>query len=412
MAFPGQIGDATMSTAVGALKNVYDNYVERQQNLKHRAIDEIAKSLSKYSPGGNGYFGAINDAGNESIGAIGETEQFRSIDSEDYQQWKVVPKVMVAPIEFSGLVAAAAEGDEESFVGIVVDALDLAKERLLKDENRQFYGMGTGSLCVAASSLSAAATNFTVDSVQYLRENMVLDWVSSGTTTVTAASARIIKLDRVNQIVYLSTSLTHVVASGDFACKENIQDSAASDGKEMMGLRGIVDDATDVQTFQNIDRNTYTIWRARRIDASSANLTSDLLQRLIDDVAVSCGEEPNKLIMHRRQRRSYLNLVVPQKRYASGDMDSGFSKLEFNGMELWLDYDCQTDTVYAINLDKIRKFELQALGMGKHDGSDTFLRKSNFDIFQAYWRHYCNFGTSQSNAHGKIKGLAVPTGLA
>lgn len=410
--FPGQIGDTSLATNVGNLKNVYDSMVERQQNLKHRAIDEVAKSLTKYSPGGNGYFGAINDAGNESIGAINETEQFRSIDSEDYQQWKVIPKVMVGPIEFSGLVAAAAEGNEESFVGAVVDALDLAKERLLKDENRQFYGMGTGSLCVAASSLSAAATNFTVDSVQYLRENMVLDWAGAGTTTVTASAARIIKIDRVNNIVYLSQSLNHVVASGDYAVKQNILTSAPADGKEMMGLRGIVDDATDVQTFQAIDSNTYTIWRARRIAAAGANLTSDLLQRLIDDVAVSCGNEPDKLIMHRRQRRQYLNLVVPQKRYADGGMDTGFSKLEFNGMELWLDYDCQADTVYAITLDKLRKFELEAMGMGKHDGSDTFLRKSNFDIFQAYWRHYVNFGTSQRNAHGKISGLAVPTGLA
>jgi hypothetical protein len=155
-------------------------------------------------------------------------------------------------------------------------------------------------------------------------------------------------------------------------------------------------------------------WRSRRIAASSANLTSDLLQRLIDDVAIldPDGQEPDLMIMHRRQRRKYLDIVVPQKRYMDGDMDAGFKKLSFNGTDFLLDKDCQTDVVYALRKDKIRKFELEALGMGRHEGSDTFLRLVNQDVFQAYWRHYCNFGTSSRLSHGKITGLAVPTGIS
>lgn len=404
------MADTNLSSIAGALKQVYDDYVERQQNLKHRAMDEIAKSLSKYSPGGQGYFGAINNYGNESVGAINEEENFRTIDSESYQQWKVGPKVLVAPIQFSGLVSAAADSDEEAFCAVVVDALDLAKERLLKDENRQFFGLGNGFLASSSAAAASNVTSFTVQSAQYLRDNMVVDIYSGATLTV--AGIRISKVDKVNNIVYFSTSLGAAVATTDHIVKQNIRVSAPADGKEMMGLRGIVDDSTDLTTFQNIDSTASLQWRGRRIDASSANLTSDLMQRLIDDVAVLGGDEPDKLIMHRKQRRKYLDLVVPQKRYQDGDMDTGFQKLSFNGMELWLDFDCQDDTVYAIKLDKIRKFELEAMGMGKHDGSDTFLRAVNQDVFQAYWRHYCNFGTSKRNAHGKIIGLAKPTGVS
>ena len=35
---------STMTSAAGILKRVYGDYVSQQQNLKHRAIDEIAKS--------------------------------------------------------------------------------------------------------------------------------------------------------------------------------------------------------------------------------------------------------------------------------------------------------------------------------------------------------------------------------
>lgn len=400
-----------VSTIAGALKRVYGQY-QKQQNLSHKAIDEIGKSLTKYSPGGAGYFGAINDYGNESVGAINETEAFRTIDNEDYQQWKVSPKVLVAPIQFSGLSAASADSDDESFVSIVVDALNMAKERLLKDENRQFFGLGTGTLCSPAGTISSAATSFSVDSAQYLRANMVIDICAAGSSTEVVSSIRISDVDKVNNVVYLAAALGASLTVANELVKENIRANQPSDGKEMMGLRGIVDDSTDLTTFENLNALTNRIWRGRRIDASSANLTSDLLQRLLDDVRILGGETPDMIVMHPKQRRKYLDIVVPQKRYTSQDMDAGSGKLSFNGIDLFLEEDCQEATVYALTKKHLQKFELEALGMGKHEGSDTFLRAVGQDVFQAYWRHYCNFGSGKRNAHGKITNLAKPTGVA
>lgn len=398
-----------LSTITGNLKNVYADFLKSTQNLKARAIDEIGKSMTKYSPGGAGFFGAINDYGNESVGAITETESFRTIDNENYVQFKVSPKVLVAPIEFSGLVAAAADQDEEAFVSVVVHALDKARERLLSDENRQFYGFGTGLLANPAGNAASNVTSFSVDSTQYLRANMVIDVFNGATKTID--SKRISSVDRVNNVVFFATSLGAALITTDALVKENIRDSAPSDGKEMMGLRGIVDDGTDLTTFENIDASSNREWRGLRISASSANLTSDLLQRLLDSVETLSGTMPDKIITHQKQRRKYLDITVPQKRYMDGAMDTGFTKLSFNGYEMWLDKDCQTDTVYAIRLADIHKFELEPLAMGRHEGSDTFLRKVNSDTFQAYWRHYCNFGTSNRRSHGKIVSLAKGNGV-
>lgn len=398
-----------LAAIAGALKRVYGEYT-KQQNLSHKALDQISKSLKKYSPGGEGYFGAINREGNESIGAITENESFRSIDNEVYAQYRVQPKINVAPIEFSGLSAAAASSDDEAFVNIVVDALDMAKERLLKDENRQFFGLGTGLLASPSGAVASDATSFIVSSAQYLRPNMVVDIFQS--TTKTVDSRRIISVDKVANRVVFATSIGAALNATSEIVKENIRDSAPADGKEMMGLRGIVDDGTDLTTFENLDASALPIWRARRIATGAANLSSDLLQRLIDDVEVLGGELPDMLIMHQLQRRKYLDIVVPGKRYLDGKMDTGFAKLTFNGIDLFLDPDCQQDTVYALTKKNMQKFELEAMGMGKHDGSDTFLRRVGSDVFQAYWRHYCNFGTDKRNAHGKLVGLAVPTGVA
>lgn len=398
------------TSIAGLVKQIYDDYVERMQNLKHRAIDEIGKSAKKYNAGGQGFYGAINDYGNESGGAQNEAESFRTIDAENYAQYKVSPKINIWPIEFSGLSAAVADTDEEAFASSVVDALDMARERLLSDENRQFYGLGNGELATPAASYTAAVISVTVVDSQYLRRNMVVDSFAGASKSID--SRRIFRVDRVNNVIYFGTSLGVAVATTDVIVKENIRDSAPTDGKEMMGLRGIVDDSTDLTTFQNISAAASDEWRALRIDANSANLSSDLLQRLIDDVAILGGEEPDTLITHPKQRRKYLDLVVPQKRYMEGSMDTGFTKLSFNGKELWLDKDCQADTVYAIKKSAIRKFEVLPLQMGSHDGSDKFLRKVGSDVFQAYWRHYCNFGTGKRNLHGKLVDLAKPSGLS
>lgn len=403
------MADTNTTSITDALKNVYGDYLARQQNLSHKTYDEIGKSSKKYNAGGKGFFGGINDFGNESGGAINEEEQFRTIDSEGYAQYKVVPKVNYSAIQFSGLVAESANSDVEAFADVVVDALDRAKERLCKDMNRQFFGKGDGLLAKPGGTVSSSATSFSVDSAQYLRKNMVIDIFNGASKSVD--SYRIQEVDKSANVVYFSTQISVAVTAGSEMVKENIRDSAPTDGKEMMGLRGITDDATELTTFENLDASTSRIWRGVRI-SSATNLSSDLLQRLLDDVRIAGGEDPDLILMHNKQRRKYLDIVVPQKRYQDQTLDAGHSKLSFNGMDLMLDEDCQVDTVYAINKKFLQRYEVLPLSIGRHNGSDQSLRIANYDIYQEYWRQYCNFGTDKRNAHGKLVSLLTPSGLS
>lgn len=403
--------DTNTSSVAGIAKRVYDNYVETQQNLKTRSMDQVAKSLTNYSPGGEGYFGAIDDYGNETIGAINEEETFRPIDSEHYAQWKVIPKVNVGPIQFSGLASKALDGGDESFAKAVVDALDKARQRLNKDENRQFFGSGSGVL-TSPGTAASNVTSFTVSSAQYLRANQVVDIYTSTGGTIVVSGVRLTDVSKVNSIAYIAASLGVALASTNVIVKQNILVNAPADGKEMMGLSGITDDSTLLSTFQNLSALNSQIWRGLQIAAGGSNLTSDLLQRLIDDIEVLGGEQIDMLMIHNKQRRKYLDITVPQKRYMDGDMDTGYKSLEFNGIDLFLDEDCPTDSVFAIKKSFVRKFELKPMAMGSHDDSDIFLRIANQDVFQAYWSHYCNFGTSKRNATGRISGLATPSGVS
>lgn len=399
---------STRGNAGERLKRVYDLYAKETQNLKHQIVDTLGKSSKKYSVDGEGFFGAINDYGNEAVGAINEDERFRTVDTEHYAQWKVTPKVLSAPIEFTGLFAEAAKDDDASFAAAVMKDLERAKDRLLADKNRQFFGMGTGLLCSPTATVASNLTSFTVDSTQYLRRNMVVDMFSGATKTVD--SIRISRVDSANNVVHLATSLGAQVDATVEIVKENIRDSAASDGKEMMGLRGIVDDGTDLTTFQNIDASANDEWQSIRIDADSANLTSDLLQRLEDDVRIASGEEGDTYIGHVKQRRKYLDIVVPEKRYMDGKMDAGFTRLTFNGKEFLLDKDCQSNTIYLIKKSEIKRFSLKDLSLVGHEDSGNYLRIAGYDKYEAAWIEYGNLGTGSRKCHGKIVNLAKPSG--
>jgi hypothetical protein len=80
---------------------------------------------------------------------------------------------------------------------------------------------------------------------------MVVDIFNGANKSVD--SIRINNVDKVNNIVYFNNSLSCSLTAASVIVKENVSDSAATDGKEMMGLRGIVDDGTDLTTFQNLD---------------------------------------------------------------------------------------------------------------------------------------------------------------
>lgn len=402
---------ASLTTLAGLLKRIQSGEVVDQQNLEARAMDQIAKSTKKYNAGGQGFYGAINDYGNESVGALNETEQFRTIDNEDYQQYVVLPKIMNGPVQITGLAAEAADSDDEAFAEAVMKEVEGAKKRLRKDMNRQFFGIGTGVLGNPAQAVASNLTSFTVASAQYFRKNMVVDSQSQG-VELSVSHNRILNVDKVNNIIYLTNSVGVSLAATDIISKENVRSNQPTGGKEMMGLNGIVDDSTLLTTFQGLSAASLFEWRGVSIAASGANITSDLCQRLIDDVGTLGGQDPDTLITHKLQRRKYLDLVVPEKRFQDLKLDAGFQKLSFNGIELWLDVDCQSSSVYAISRNRIYRFEVSPMSMGGLDGSDTWLRATNFDQFQAYWKYYGNFGTDKRNAHGKLTGLATPAGIA
>ena len=388
------------------LKNVYDKMIVEAQNLSADLLDKISKAAERPKTGGAQFVIALNDYGNESAKAINEDDDFGTTTSEHYINPVVNAKITVAPFSMSGLARAVSEGDDMAFAQVAAQEMKRSKDRLRATENRMLFGYGTGLLATQVGAVSGQT--ITVDSVQYLRVNMIIDICTAGSATETASSVKISAINPSTKVVTLVGTISSALDTNEFVL-ENTRASQPSDGKEMMGLRGICDNGTDVATFEGISVSGKPVWQATRTDASSASLTEDMLQQLIDDVAIRSGEDVDTLVTHRKQRRKALDIATPQKRYNDGSLALGHKDISFNGLSLFLDKDAQPDTIYAFPLKQLLMFEIEPIKLGREDGSDVFLRTTNTDTFQAYWRHYANFGVRKRNCFGKLVSLAVPT---
>lgn len=392
----------TTTTLGGLIKRVYGKGIVQQQNKAAFLYKMLPKSI--YKPKGVGFYPAVSVAGNQQGGgAINESEALRTAGNEDVQQFVITPKVNEWTVQITGLARAVSEGDEASFATGLIRQLDEALENLLKDVNRQSFGRGNGLL--ATVSTTSTGTTHTFDTVQYLKPAMVIDAYTG--TTRSVDSATISSVDRANNQATFSASIT--LTADDQIVREETRVSAASDGKEMAGTTLIIDDGTVATTFQGLSRSTYPILRGNVIAAGSVNLTNDLLQRAADEVSIVGDGRIDMLISRHGQRRKYLDLTTPDKRFLDDKLDRGYQYIYWNGLKYFIDVDCPKSEIIGLTQKYLERFEVRGIHLADDDNS-ILKWNGTADVFIAYYRLYANIGSLKPNAHFRLTGLNEPTG--
>ncbi len=406
---PTQVGITTRATSLGHLKQVYDKRVVTQQNLIAKSWSQFPKSSIKVAGHGQGFFQSVNLLGNEAGGPINELEEFRPADTEETEFAQITPKVLIWPVEFSGLSDSIAKNaGVEAVVPNIRYNIDLAMERMLKELNFETYADGLGTYTLVNGAV-AASTTIVVDSVQYLRENMVIDIFNAAGTVKQADSVRIVTVVDTTETITVNTAVT--VDDNAIIVKENVLDSAPADGKGIAGLLRIIDDGTVSGTFENIDRSVATgfaKWRSAIVNAGVAAITNDLLQRTYDRTIIAGGDPSDMICSHFLQARRYLQVVTPLKRFQDDELDSGHTSIRWNGMRWVIDVDVQTAVVYFLNQAHILRYEVEPVHLADRDNS-VFKWIPRADRYFAYFRYYGNLGSDKPNASARLENLSVPT---
>jgi len=316
-------------------------------------------------------------------------------------------------IQVSGPTMAASRGDK----GAIVRALDAEMKGvtsdLRKELNYQMHNDGTSRRCLVNGDPSTGTT-LTVDSpgTNYLLDGMIIAIVGDDDGVPNDATATITTVDSSTEVT-VSAALDTNIDDNDWVIRYGSTDSAGilpSDSYEMMGIKGIVDDSTYVDTLHALSRGTYAWWKCSTHstdDNSGTNrdLDLDLIQASISAVEKN-GGKTNLIISSHDLRDAYAALVVADKRFVNTlDLDGGFKALEYNGIPWIADVDCQPNTVFFIDTEHLQIMQMSGWDWMNKDGA-TLSRVADTDAYEAVLYWYADLTTDRPRAHSFLRDVA------
>lgn len=242
---------------------------------------------------------------------------------QKYEDFNGTLKYAVKQIEISGFALEVAERNAAVFVNLLTGETEGVTNDLRKDLNRQCYGNSTGALCAVTAD---GSNTVTVDSVQYLRVGMYVDFIDSTDDSVDATNRKITAINQSTKVV------TYDGADGTFTTDHRLC-VVGNWKKELTGLEQITNSTTYPSLFgvdASVAGNEW--WQSNRVDGSGGNFDEDLAQQLLDQCGES-GYETELIITTRGIRRRYVNTLKAQKRWNDGNagkLHGGFKYIDFN----------------------------------------------------------------------------------
>lgn len=343
---------------------------------------------------------------------------------------KVFHKYLYASFDITGPDMERARNKTDAFVVGLSDRMASLTRSFTKDANFQTYLSGTGIYTpvrfIAGGGIGA--NQIDVDTAKYLRIGRRLDfWDDSAVNllfgsanssvlanffTVTAIDPKGGQLNGTKQTarVTLSNNRPAGIAVPDGVMPETgLATASTAVGIFLNGLGAIVDDGTNIGTFQGINRTTFPQWKASIFGNSGTprDLTLQLMQLLVDVPETISGQPIDLIVGSYNARNQYLQLLVSQKRFMAEKADGGFPTLEYNGKTFLVDVDCQDDSIYGLNRGTIKRFGLFEPKFDDSDGNVLKYTGTNGDTFVGFLKMYGNLGTEQANANAKIADLNV-----
>lgn len=324
---------------------------------------------------------------------------------------RVYHKYLYGTFELTGPDIERARTQRDAFVVSLQDRMNAITQSFFKDCNFQTYLPGTGIYAKVASN--PGSSQLVLDTVKYLRVGRRIDvWDDSASNMLEAAATNnrvILAINPATKTITMNATLAAAAAPDGIVPETGVAAGASTGvGIFLNGLGAIVDDGTNITTFQGVSRSTYPAWKATVLGNSGTAraLTLTLMQLLCDIPQAQSGKEIDLLIGSLNARNAYLQLVVNQKRFTDDKLDGGYASLDYNGKKFMVDVDCQDDTIYGLNKGSIKRFGMLAPKFDDTDGS--VLKTLAFqDKFTGWFKMYGNLGTDQSNCHAKITDIPV-----
>jgi len=328
-------------------------------------------------------------------------------------------------IQLSYEVMRASRSDKGAFVR----AMDLEQKGLVNDvarqRNRALAGYGSEVLAVittgATSTLQTienpGGVSGTVNPGRFLKPGMVIVVTDpTGTTIRSTTTASVVSVS--GSVLTLSTSIasttSDIITLGTSTLVSTGQGSFSD---ASMGILGLVDNGTFVQTIFGLNRNaTANAFFNSTVMTNVGVINTDILQRGVDNCEEVSGEMIDKFVCHSSVRREISKMTEADRRYASdakpANYDAGTlagankKDLTYNGWSFRTDKDFAYGYLAGVNTSHLI-WTPETKGEWAEDDGTILLRVANVDAYEARFRVSENFVTDKSNAQVMYSGITV-----
>lgn len=392
---------ATLTTVNAILKEVYEPKIQDQ--LQHDAV--ALKRIEKSSDGVVSEVGGkyvtfpLHTRRNSGIGARNELEALPTAGQQGYASARVSLRYLYGLVRLSGQTMELADKNYQAFASALDQEMKGLKDDLLKDQNRQVYGDGSGAIAVI--STTGTVTAVATQTAQWAQLGMQIDIVDG--TTLANANPTIKASNRQITAINLATNVIAFDGAAVVVAANDIIVRTGSVNREWSGFGAIF----KTGTFQNVDPTIEPSW-SPVIDSNTGTNRplSEGLMILMNDNIRANGGKVTAMFSNLGVRRAYFNLLSQQRRYTNTTkFEGGFSGLAFTtdqgDIPFVVDIDAPKNRVYFINEDEITLYRESDWSFMDRDGS-KFQRVIGYDAYEATMYQYSQMGTHRRNTHGLL----------
>lgn len=394
-----------MTSVDAILKEVYEGRINSQLQ------DEVttAKRIEKTSEGivttvGGKYVDfPIRVSRNTGIGYRAENEALPAAGQQGYAAVHVPLRYGYARGRITAQAMRLAEKDYQAFASVLDDEMDNIKNDAAKDENRIFYGDGSG---IMANVVTDGANNVVVDNIQWLEIGMLIDIRTRANGAVVAAARTITNIVETTfpagTVTYDGADVAATAAEGLY--REG--NYASGTVREPTGFSKIV---AATGALHTVDPATQPKWSATvNANGGTPRALSEGLMIQTCDKARRKGGKISVIFTSLGVRLAYFNLLTQQRRYTdTKTFAGGFQGLPFNyGTEIPVveELDAPVGKMWMLQEDQLKIYRDEDWNFINEDGT-TMKWVVGYDVFEFAMRKYWELATKRRNAHALLSDL-------
>lgn len=349
--------------------------------------------------------------------AGGENLTLPTAGQQGYLEAVIPMQLNFHQIGISDYALQAGKNNKEYLVDLLQSEYDGAKADMQRQLSRQGYGDGSGVICringigdapvfdLDTPMVGKNPANYLEGGALGVGTPVMLD---SDKTTATSEAYTYVKAIADGNTITLNSQTGVVDNDYLFLAHYNGTDTptVSNRGKEIMGLKGLIDDGTNVTTFQGLSRSTYIFWKSY---VNSAVSNRSLTEELMFDTMLEASKkgDPKIILTSFDLYAAYGRMLAADRRYTDTmTLNGGFTGVNYNGLALVKDFDCPYTEMNFIDPSSLSIEEMKPVSFIDEDGA-ILSRSATTPSYQATLRYYANLANSAPNKSSVLRNLVA-----